>query len=53
VPLGDVQAYLIVLKVEYTEGEPDLYLLPVAFAGGERASQLLADPTRRIPVCTA
>ena len=48
VPLDDAPAYLIVLKIEYTEGEPELYLVPVAFAGGERASQLLADPTRPV-----
>ena len=48
VPLGDSPAYLIVLKVEYTEGEPELYLLPVAFATGERASQLSADPAKPV-----
>ena len=47
-PFDARQAFIIVLKVEYAEGEPELYLLPVAFAAGERASQLLADMTHPI-----
>lgn len=47
-PFHAEQAFFIVLKVEYTEGEPELYLLPVAFARGEPVSQLLADTTRPV-----
>jgi maltose alpha-D-glucosyltransferase/alpha-amylase len=42
VPLSttDVDAHFIIARVEYTEGEPESYLIPLAFATGERASQL-------------
>jgi maltose alpha-D-glucosyltransferase/alpha-amylase len=43
-PFDGSQAFLVVLRVEYTEGEPELYLMPVAFATGERVGQLSADP---------
>ncbi len=47
-PIGRTHAYLIVLKIEYTEGEPESYLIPVAFATGEQAGQLLADATHPV-----
>ncbi len=47
-PTGTTNAYLIVLKIEYTEGEPESYLIPVAFATGEQAGQLLADATHPV-----
>jgi maltose alpha-D-glucosyltransferase/alpha-amylase len=34
-------AHLALLKVEYTEGEPETYLIPITFASEERASQIL------------
>ncbi|MCA1727757.1 MAG: putative maltokinase, partial [Actinobacteria bacterium] len=39
---GDVTpvAHLILLRVDYMEGDPEVYLLPVAAAVGERAEQL-------------
>lgn len=42
VPLStaDVDAHFVILRVEYTEGEPESYLIPIAFATGERAAQL-------------
>jgi maltose alpha-D-glucosyltransferase/alpha-amylase len=48
VPVGDTTAYLIVLKVEYADGEPESYLMPVAFAGGDRAVQLSSDPAKPV-----
>jgi maltose alpha-D-glucosyltransferase / alpha-amylase len=48
VPFDEHTAYLIVMKIEYTEGEPETYLLPVAFARGDLASQMLADPSRPV-----
>jgi maltose alpha-D-glucosyltransferase/alpha-amylase len=35
-------AYLLLLRVEQSEGEPDTYALPVAFAAGERGERLAA-----------
>ncbi|WP_028458270.1 maltose alpha-D-glucosyltransferase [Chloroflexus sp. Y-396-1] len=36
-------AYLTLLQVQYVEGGPEIYLLPMAYAEGERADQILAD----------
>jgi len=36
-------AYLTLLQVTYVEGAPETYLLPMAYAEGERADQILAD----------
>jgi maltose alpha-D-glucosyltransferase/alpha-amylase len=33
----------LLLTVEYTEGEPETYILPLAFASGERAQQIAGD----------
>ncbi|GAB4425398.1 MAG: maltose alpha-D-glucosyltransferase [Chloroflexi bacterium OHK40] len=43
VPFGEGMAYLALATVQYTEGSPETYLLPMAYAEGERARQLLAD----------
>ncbi|HWN42891.1 MAG TPA: maltose alpha-D-glucosyltransferase, partial [Thermoanaerobaculia bacterium] len=40
---GEVNARLILVAVEYTEGEPETYALPLAFAHGKRAEQVLRD----------
>jgi maltose alpha-D-glucosyltransferase/alpha-amylase len=42
-PHGDPTACLVLIRIEYTEGEPETYLVPLAFAPGERADQVLAD----------
>ncbi|TFH34975.1 MAG: alpha-amylase, partial [Dehalococcoidia bacterium] len=39
----DVSAFLIVLRVEYTDGEPESYLIPVGVACGESATHLLTE----------
>jgi maltose alpha-D-glucosyltransferase / alpha-amylase len=36
-------AYLALAQVQYVEGSSDTYLLPMAYAEGERAQQILAD----------
>ncbi len=48
IPVGRTTAYLIILKIEYTEGESELYLMPVAFADGEKAARLLSDGAKSI-----
>jgi len=37
------QFYAALLKVHYFEGEPETYMLPLAFATGERAEHLLSE----------
>ncbi len=36
-------AYLTLVQVQYVEGGPEMYMLPMAYAEGERADQILAD----------
>jgi maltose alpha-D-glucosyltransferase / alpha-amylase len=45
VPLeqGDCNARILLLEVEYAEGEPETYILPIAFAEGEQAEQIIND----------
>jgi maltose alpha-D-glucosyltransferase / alpha-amylase len=38
----DTSAWLCVVEVNFTEGQPDLYLVPLARTGGEAAAQLSA-----------
>jgi maltose alpha-D-glucosyltransferase/alpha-amylase len=42
IPL-DGEARLALVHVEYTDGEPEVYALPLAFAAGERAMQVERD----------
>ncbi|MFC1939031.1 putative maltokinase, partial [Chloroflexota bacterium] len=42
-PYDTATAHLILLKIEYAEGEPETYLLPVTFALGERADQVITE----------
>ena len=39
IPIDD--ARLTLIDVDYIEGDPDVYVVPLAFASGERAEQLL------------
>ncbi len=41
VPYGTSVAHLILIQIEYSEGEPETYLLPITFALEERASQVI------------
>jgi maltose alpha-D-glucosyltransferase / alpha-amylase len=34
IPIGDSKAYVVIIEVEYADGDPDLYVLPVALAQG-------------------
>ncbi|MEX2503959.1 MAG: putative maltokinase, partial [Egicoccus sp.] len=38
----DAELYLLVVRIEYADGEPERYVVPVAFAEGEEAGRLLA-----------
>ena len=40
-PAGTKTFHLLLTRVEYTEGDPEMYSLPVAFASGEEMSSLL------------
>lgn len=43
IPYHDAHVHLVLLGVEYTEGEPERYLLPLDFSVGEKAERILAD----------
>lgn len=40
IPMNDHPGLLTILRVEFTEGEPESYLIPVAFARSEAATQV-------------
>ncbi|MDY6893498.1 MAG: maltose alpha-D-glucosyltransferase [Chloroflexota bacterium] len=40
-PYDTSEAHLVLLRIEYSEGEPETYLLPIAFALENRASQVI------------
>jgi maltose alpha-D-glucosyltransferase/alpha-amylase len=40
VPVPEVDCYIVFVQIEYTEGDPDAYVLPVAVARGEEAGQV-------------
>ncbi len=40
-PFDSIRAYFAVVEVTYGEGDPEFYVLPLAFAGSERAGELL------------
>ncbi len=42
IPL-DLGVYLTLVKVSFTAGEPETYVLPLAFAGGEEADKLRSE----------
>src|SRR5262249_32654038 len=39
-PYASQQAQIALIQVEYTEGEPETYLLPIAFASGQEAEEI-------------
>jgi maltose alpha-D-glucosyltransferase/alpha-amylase len=41
IPYDTSVARLILVRVDYSEGEPEIYLLPVTFASEEQASQVM------------
>jgi len=49
IPYGDADAaYLTLVQVQYAEGDPDVYALPLTFASGDRAQQLRRDASNAI-----
>ena len=40
IPWNSTEACIIEIQIEYTEEEPELYVLPLSFASGERADQI-------------
>ncbi|WP_017720816.1 maltose alpha-D-glucosyltransferase [Kamptonema formosum] len=43
VPYKDMEAQMILLRADYTEGDPETYFLILALAEGEQAAHLLAE----------
>ena len=43
---SDGRAMLALIRIDYTEGEPDSYVVPIAFAEGEHAARLATDPAQ-------
>ena len=39
-PIGDLQAAILILRIDYSEGESDTYTLPVAYVAGDVAEAL-------------
>ena len=39
-PIGDLQAAILILRIDYSEGESDTYTLPVAYVAGDVAATL-------------
>ena len=43
IPMREANAYVLIVRVEYADGEPDTYLLPAAFSTGDlRPSNIIA-----------
>jgi maltose alpha-D-glucosyltransferase / alpha-amylase len=40
IPIVESQAYIVLIDVEYADGDPDMYLLPVSVAQGEEAARV-------------
>ncbi len=43
VPHDDAESHLLFLRVEYTEGDPEDYVLPIRFDTGEEAARIARD----------
>jgi maltose alpha-D-glucosyltransferase/alpha-amylase len=43
IPVAGTQSYLLITDIEYTDGDPDNYLIALSIARGERAEALLRD----------
>ncbi|MBI4219781.1 MAG: putative maltokinase, partial [Chloroflexi bacterium] len=41
--VGDAPVHLVMLKVDYAEGEPETYNIPIALALGEQAQEIVRD----------
>jgi hypothetical protein len=47
---ADTFAYILIARVEYTEGDPETYVIPVNFAGEAAADALLRDAPQSVLV---
>src|SRR5262249_38571771 len=43
IPISGTRSYLIFIDVEYTDGDPDTYLIALSFATGERAEAMIRE----------
>lgn len=51
IPLGsdaERAAHLVAVTVEYTEGEPESYMIPMGFASGERAESMVVNSPQAV-----
>ncbi|MBL7126843.1 MAG: maltose alpha-D-glucosyltransferase [Dehalococcoidales bacterium] len=48
IPFHDSSAQFIFLNIEYTEGDPETYLIPLAFASGERANEIASESPQSV-----
>ena len=40
---GEAEVHLVLLQVDYVQDEPETYLLPLTFAAGDRATQMISE----------
>jgi maltose alpha-D-glucosyltransferase / alpha-amylase len=50
---GASHLHLLLVQIDYTEGDPEVYSLPVAFASGPEAERMLADAPGAVIARTA
>ncbi|MFC1937819.1 maltose alpha-D-glucosyltransferase [Chloroflexota bacterium] len=48
IPYDTSVAQLVLLRLEYSEGEPETYMVTTTFASGERAKQVIAELPRAV-----
>lgn len=48
IPFDGSNAQFIFLSIEYTDGEPEIYLIPIAFASGERAGEITSESPQSV-----
>jgi maltose alpha-D-glucosyltransferase/alpha-amylase len=48
IPYGTSVAHLITIQIEYSEGEPETYLLPITFASAERGNQVIDESPQAV-----
>jgi len=51
IPYATSVAHLVLVRIEYSEGEPETYLLPITFASEERAVQVLDELPQAVIAC--
>ncbi|HEY77818.1 MAG TPA: maltose alpha-D-glucosyltransferase [Dehalococcoidia bacterium] len=48
IPYGTCLASLTLVQIDYSEGEPETYLIPVTFASGEKAGHILNESPQAV-----